>query len=75
MDQIVVEAPPDLAAAVGDVVHVLGGEPGCGAPSTDELAATAGTNSYEILVGLSSRVPRVFVRGGEIVAVRNAGMS
>jgi alanine racemase len=75
MDQIVVEAPPDLAAAVGDAVHVLGGEPGCGAPSTDELAATAGTNSYEILVGISPRVPRVFVRGGEIVAVRNAGMS
>jgi alanine racemase len=75
MDQIVVEAPPDLSAAVGDVVHVFGGESGCGAPSVDEIAALAGTNSYEILVGISPRVPRVFVRGDEIVAVRNARTS
>ncbi len=75
MDQVVVEAPPDQSAAVGDVVHVLGGEPGCGAPSVDEIAVLAGTNSYEILVGISPRVPRVFIKDGQIVAVRSAGTS
>lgn len=75
MDQIVVEAPPGVSGVAGETVHVLDGDPGCGAPSVDEIAALTGTNSYEILVGIAPRVPRVFVRGGEVVAVRTTGAS
>jgi alanine racemase len=70
MDQIVVEAPSGVSAAVGDTVHVIGDDPVCGAPSFDEIAALSGTNSYEILVGIAPRVPRVFVRNGEVVGMR-----
>jgi alanine racemase len=72
MDQIVVETPSEAAAAVGDTVHVLGDDPKSGAPTVDEIAELAGTNSYEILVGIGQRVPRVFVRNGEVVGVRSA---
>jgi alanine racemase len=70
MDQIVVEAPPGTSVAVGDTVDVLGDDPESGAPSVDEIAEIAGTNSYEILVGIGQRVPRVFIRNGQAVGVR-----
>ncbi len=72
MDQIVVEAPSEAPVAVGDTVHVLDGDPESGAPSVDDIAELAGTNSYEILVGIGQRVPRVFVRSGQVVGVRAA---
>ena len=46
-------------AAVGDVVTVFG----CGvdgAPTVAELAALAGTIPYELLCGVSLRVPRIY---------------
>jgi alanine racemase len=70
MDQIVAEAPSEVSAAVGDIVQVLGDDPESGAPSVDEIAELAGTNSYEILVGIGQRVPRVFIRNGQVVGVR-----
>lgn len=73
MDQLVVEVPSGIEARVGDTVHVLSVDPACGGPSVSDLARLAGTNPYEILVGIRSRVPRVFLRGGEVFAVRGAG--
>lgn len=70
MDQTVVGIPQGIDATVGDVVQVLGGEPPSAAPSIDEMAALMDTNSYEVLVGIRQRVPRVFVRGGEPFALR-----
>jgi alanine racemase len=70
MDQIVVELPADIEAEVGEPVHVLGGGGDSDGPSVHELARQAGTNSYEILVGIRSRIPRVFVKSGEVVGVR-----
>ena len=46
-------------AAVGDVVTVFGrGDDG--APTVAELAALAGTIPYELLCGVSLRVPRIY---------------
>jgi alanine racemase len=70
MDQTVVGIPPAIDATVGDIVQVLGGESSGAAPSIDEMAALMDTNSYEVLVGIRQRVPRIFTRGGEPVAVR-----
>jgi alanine racemase len=73
MDQIVVEVPEALQADVGDIVSVLGGDPESAAPSISDMANLMGTNGYEVIVGIRARVPRIFIRGGEVVAARVAG--
>jgi len=70
MDQIVVEAPDEARAALGDVVTIMGGNPLSGAPSIVEMADLMGTNAYEVIVGIRQRVPRIFVRDGEPIAAR-----
>ena len=62
-----------MRADVGDVVSVLGGDPESAAPSIEEMADLMDTNAYEVIVGIRERVPRVFYRGGELVAARVSG--
>jgi alanine racemase len=69
MDQIVVEVPGDVEATVGSVVRIFGGGEAVAAPSIIELADLMGTNSYEVVVGLRARVPRVFIQSGQVAAV------
>jgi alanine racemase len=71
MDQMVVELPARIPAAVGDEVTILGGEAD-GSPSVNEVADLMSTNTYEVLVGLRRRIPRVYVREGRIVGVRRS---
>jgi alanine racemase len=73
MDQMVVECPQEIRAEIGDVVTVMG-DPSDGSPTVDEIAKLMATNTYEVLVGLRRRIPRLFVRQGYIVGVR-AGAS
>jgi alanine racemase len=73
MDQIVVGMPNGVRADVGDVVAIMGGDPVSAAPSIAEMAELMDTNAYEVIVGIRERVPRVFVRGGEVVATRVNG--
>ncbi len=70
MDQTVVEIPKSVFARVGDIVHILGGDPESGAPTISDMADLMETNAYEVLVSIRRRIPRVFVRGGEIVGIR-----
>jgi alanine racemase len=70
MDQIVVGIPRDARPDVGDTVSVLGGDPACAAPSIEEMADLMGTNAYEVIVGIRERIPRLYFRGGELVAAR-----
>jgi alanine racemase len=67
MDQAVVRLPDDHHARSGDEVIVMG-DGAAGESTAQHLADLAGTNTYEIVVGISARVPRVFVREGLIVA-------
>jgi alanine racemase len=65
MDMMMVDVTDVAGAAVGDLITLLGTDPeGASAPtatiSADELAAWAGTIYYEILSGISKRVPRVY---------------
>ncbi len=69
MDQTVVELPAGAEHRVGDEVVVAGADPAGVAPTMDQLGEIVGTNSYEMLVGISARVPRHYVRGGKLVAV------
>ncbi len=69
MDQCVVDLTSVPNAAVDDEVTIIGSQGGerIGA---DELAALCGTISYEVLTGITARVPRLFLREGRVVRVQ-----
>jgi alanine racemase len=60
MDMTMVDVTDVPGAAVGDEVVLLG-EQGGACVDADELAAKAGTISYEVLCGIGKRVPRRYV--------------
>jgi alanine racemase len=59
MDMTVVDISDASGVAVGDVATLVG-EDGRDAITVDEVAELAGTISYEILVGFTRRLPRVW---------------
>jgi alanine racemase len=60
MDQLMVDLESD-PAAVGDEAILLGDAASGERVTAEDLAAWAGTNSYEVLTNVSARVPRLFV--------------
>jgi len=62
MDMMMVDVTDVPGAGVGDEVTLLGADRQGGAATitADDLAAWAGTINYEILSGISKRVPRVY---------------
>ncbi|MBN1971875.1 MAG: alanine racemase [Candidatus Delongbacteria bacterium] len=60
MDQMMVDIGPEGTAYNGDEVLLFGGN-GKLEISAEELASLAGTISYELLCGISLRVPRVYL--------------
>ena len=71
MDQCMVDVT-DIQGAVepGEDVLLFGGS-GDPTVSTDEIARIIGTINYEVVCGVSRRVPRVYIRDGKIVKVKN----
>jgi alanine racemase len=61
MDQMMIDLTRVPDAEVGDDVVLLGRQ-GNDAITADELATQAGTISYEILLSISERVPRVYTK-------------
>jgi alanine racemase len=61
MDQMMIDLTNVPDAEVGDDVVLLGAQ-GDDEITADELADKAGTISYEILLSISERVPRVYTR-------------
>jgi alanine racemase len=68
MDMAMVDVTAIPAAVVGDVVTLLGRD-GDAEVTADELADLADTISWEILSGVAARVPRLYLRGGQVTAV------
>ena len=64
MDQMTVDAG-DMPVRVGDEVELWGET-----LPIEDVAAAARTISYEVLAGVSPRVPRVFREGGQVRGVR-----
>jgi alanine racemase len=60
MDMMMVDVTDVAGAAVGDDVVLIGGA-GPQAIRADDLARWSGTISYEILCGISKRVPRIYL--------------
>ena len=71
MDQLMadVSALPDVK--VGDTVTLIGRDGG-EAITADELANLEGSINYEVVCGLSKRVPRVYLKGGKVESIYNA---
>ena len=64
MDQMMVDAG-ETPVKVGDEVELWGDT-----LPVEDVAAAAQTIAYEVLAGVSARVPRVFMEGGRVRAVR-----
>lgn len=67
MDMTVVDLTEVPEAAAGDAATLIGRDGG-EEITLDEVAARAGTISYEILTGLGTRLPRVYVDGTQTPA-------
>jgi len=67
MDMCMVDVTAVPEARTGDVATLLGRD-GEERVDADELAALADTISWEILAGVTARVPRLYLRGGEVAA-------
>jgi alanine racemase len=68
MDMAMIDVTAVPAAAVGDVVTLIGRD-GEAEVTADELADLADTISWEILAGVTARVPRLYLRGGQVVSL------
>jgi alanine racemase len=66
MDMCMVDVTAAPGVAPGDVVTLLGRD-GDERVDADELASLADTISWEILAGVTARVPRLYLRGGVAV--------
>ena len=66
MDQVLVDVTEAPETAMGDEAVLLGAG---GGDSFAQAAEKIGTISYELLCAVARRVPRVYLRGGEAVAV------
>lgn len=67
MDMCMVDVGDIPDVAVDDEVVIIGRQ-GEEEMSADEVAELCGTISYEILCGISARVPRLYLRQGRIVS-------
>lgn len=70
MDQTVIEIEGVPEATIGDEVVLLG-DGRDGAMTADLAAEMLGTINYEVVTALALRVPRIYLRGGEPVAIRD----
>jgi alanine racemase len=68
MDMCMVDATALPEVAEGDVATLIGRD-GAEEVSADELASLGDTISWEILAGISARVPRLYLRAGLVAAV------
>ena len=67
MDQIMVDVTDIPDVQLDDTV-VLIGRSGDEAITVDAMAAATGTINYEIVCGLSRRIPRAYYQGGKKVS-------
>jgi alanine racemase len=64
MDNITLDLGPEALVREGEPATILG-DSGGERQTAEQLAAAAGTINYEILCGISARVPRTYHRDGE----------
>jgi alanine racemase len=70
MDMLMLDVTDVPAVAVDDEVTLIGTQ-GNDSVDADEVGRLSGTISYEVLAGIMARVPRLYLRGGRIVACQD----
>ncbi len=70
MDQCMIDVTHIEGVENGDEVIIIGESQGCRF-NADNIAEIIGTINYEVLCMISKRVPRVYLRDGKVVKVRN----
>jgi len=68
MDQCMVDLTDHSSAEIGDEVIVFGGN---GAQTAEDMADMIGTIVDEVICAISRRVPRVYIKGGKVVEVKD----
>lgn len=66
MDMVMVDVTEIKGVSLGDDVVLMGSQ-GKKHITAEEIAEKIGTISYEVLCGISSRVPRIYLKGGKIL--------
>lgn len=70
MDQMMVDVSHLEQVEIGSIVTLIG-QDGKEEITADELAEREGTINYEVVCGLSKRVPRVYLKNGKIDGIYN----
>lgn len=70
MDQCMIDITECGDVEVGDEVIVMGQANGV-SNNADDIAKRLGTISYEILCMVSKRVPRIYMKNGKIIKIKN----
>lgn len=70
MDQCMVDVTEVGEVNIGDDVILMGEDNGVKFDA-DDIANLIGTISYEVVCMISKRVPRVYIKDGEVVKIRN----
>lgn len=70
MDQCMIDVTEVEGVKVGDEVILMGEQNGIKF-TADDIAELLGTINYEVTCMISKRVPRVYVRQGKVVKIRN----
>ena len=71
MDQFMVDVTHIPGVQPGDVVTLFGTDED-ETITADEVAELAGTIGYELICGIAPRVPRVYLKNGEVESVSRA---
>lgn len=71
MDQLMADVSALEDVKVGDLVTLIGRD-GEEEITADELAEKEGSINYEVVCGLSKRVPRVYLKHGKVESIYNA---
>lgn len=71
MDQCMIDVTEVPEVKVGDEVILFGEDEFGNHITAEDIANEVGTISYEIICGISKRVPRVYKKNGEVVSVKN----
>ena len=70
MDQCMVDVTDICGVKLGDEVILMGSD-GNLKYDADDIASILGTINYEVICMLSRRIPRVYIKEGEIVKIKN----
>lgn len=70
MDQCMIDVTDVGEVNLGDEVIIIGEGDGLKF-NADDIAEIIGTISYEVLCMIDRRVPRVYIKGGEVVKIKN----